>query len=558
MAEKTFIQSIFIDPPIAVARLGGSPAPLDAYEWALSANPRTEGDTVIVPTWSLNVLPDGHVEPIMPVEIKFRDDDRIRPVCPFFEVWAMVSANASSTPATWEERPLTTQLLQQNGVTETAVRLRIEARNRKAARRANDNRLVFGTFPAVTVRGDQHAPVGLRGISPPEVPSARRMIPPGRFIPLGAVQVMRPIAQPATPTAWSEAGARVDVMRFRFTPGRGEFYGPPVAAQVTPPAVAAGTHDFLRPNAGWLNSLRDGRPAPLRVMVPDDTIDEQQQRSLGVVDDTCDARIDVVLSLPGRGDLSAHTTVFVAPPDFGLDRRPFLSVADELNDRVGNPAARNAAMDSAQRDAWVEDLFERIFETVSLLNVDGYRRQFAGLVPPARRRPAPGIPGDGLPQPSRAMGALDGLRDSNLEPLSPPDAERPLPLSARARERHGHLAGLDFLRDFVQQNPGRLAQLVRGPFEIESIEDASRQQTMRMPPFMRNSNFNPLTLTAWQFALLMEWVRETETTAALVAPVADVAPPAPPAAAPAAPSMPSFAARRRATVLVRLGRRRLP
>ena len=71
MAEKTFIQSIFIDPPIAIARLGGSPAPQDAYEWARSANPRTEGDTVIVPAWSLNRLPDGSVEPIMPVGIRF-------------------------------------------------------------------------------------------------------------------------------------------------------------------------------------------------------------------------------------------------------------------------------------------------------------------------------------------------------------------------------------------------------------------------------------------------------------------------------------------------------
>ena len=146
VADKTFIQSIFIDPPIAVARLGGSAAPQDAYEWAQSQNPRTEGETIVVPAWSLNLLPDGSVEPVKPTEVKLRDGDQIRPVCPFFEVWAMVSALAGDPPGAWEERPLTLGLLQANGVTETAVRLRIDAKNRKAARRADDSALVFGTL----------------------------------------------------------------------------------------------------------------------------------------------------------------------------------------------------------------------------------------------------------------------------------------------------------------------------------------------------------------------------------------------------------------------------
>jgi hypothetical protein len=374
------------------------------------------------------------------------------------------------------------------------------------------------------------------------------MIPPERFIPLGGVQVVRPRAQPAAPTAWSEVGIRVDVLRFRFTPARGEFYGPPAAAQTTPPAVTPGSHDFLRGGAGWLNSLRDARPAPLRVTVPADTIDERQQRSLGVVDDTCEARIEVTLSLEGRTPMSAHTTVFVAPPDFAPDRRPFLSVADELNDRAEDAAARSAGMSSEERDAWVEDLFERVFETVALFNVDAYRNQFAATLRGARLRPEPGIAGDDLPGRSRAMGARDRLRDAALGSLGTPDAERPLPLSVRARERHGDMSDINFLRGFVRQNPGRLAELVRGPFEIEAIENSSGQQTMRMPPFMRNSNANPLTLSAWQYALLMEWVRATETVQdASLAPGAGVAQP-----------IPLFAARRREAALVRLGRRRTP
>lgn len=551
VADKTFIQSIFIDPPIAVARLGGSAAPQDAYEWAQSQNPRTEGETIVVPAWSLNLLPDGSVEPVKPTEVKLRDGDQIRPVCPFFEVWAMVSALAGDPPGAWEERPLTLGLLQANGVTETAVRLRIDAKNRKAARRADDSALVFGTFPVVSIRADRHTPVSLLGVSPPTVSAARHMIPPGRSIPLGRVQIMRPKAQPAAPTAWSEAGVRVDVIRFRFTPARGEFYGPPAAAQTTPPAVTPGTHDFLRAGAGWLNSRPDARPAPLRVMVPADTIDNRQERSLGVADDTCEARIEVSLSLPGRDDRSAHTTVFVAPPDFAPDRRPFLSVADEVNDRAGDSAARTAGMSPADRDAWIEDLFERVFETVALLNVDGYRNTYALGLPASRLRPAPGLAGDGLPDRSRALGARDRMRNPDLEPLVTPDAERPLPLSTRARERHGDLSDINFLMDFVRLKPGRLAELIRGPFEIEPIEFAAidngepESQTMRMPPFMRNSNGNPLTLSAWQYALLMEWVREIVTPAVPRMAIAG---------APAAPPMPAFAARRRAATLARIGR----
>ena len=46
---------------------------------------------------------------------------------------------------------------------------------------------------------------------------------------------------------------------------------------------------------------------------------------------------------------------------------------------------------------------------------------------------------------------------------------------------------------------------MRGPFEVEDIETPS-SSTMRMPPFMRQSNAQPLTLSSWQYQLLIEWV----------------------------------------------------
>ena len=45
----------------------------------------------------------------------FRDGDLIRPVAPFYEIWARVG-DAGSAPATWREVPLTPALLQANGI----------------------------------------------------------------------------------------------------------------------------------------------------------------------------------------------------------------------------------------------------------------------------------------------------------------------------------------------------------------------------------------------------------------------------------------------------------
>ncbi|WP_156045364.1 MULTISPECIES: hypothetical protein [Actinomycetes] len=42
----------------------------------------------------------------------------------------------------------------------------------------------------------------------------------------------------------------------------------------------------------------------------------------------------------------------VGPPHFAPDRRPFLSLADEINDREDDPT-RDAALTPQELDAWV-------------------------------------------------------------------------------------------------------------------------------------------------------------------------------------------------------------
>src|SRR5439155_27362280 len=94
--------------------------------------------------------------------------------------------------------------------------------------------------------------------------------------------------------AWSGI-VDLEVVRWRFTPGRGRFFGPPQARQTSPPAVEA-ANAFLNASAGWFGARMSD------VVVPADTFDGAEttaSRSLGVVDDTCEARMEVSLMLPG-------------------------------------------------------------------------------------------------------------------------------------------------------------------------------------------------------------------------------------------------------------------
>ena len=500
-----------------------------------SPDPRTDGETTIVPTWSLDILPDASVSPTLPTELRFRDGVLIRPVCPFFELWAMVGAPGSAAN-TWRAVPLTPTLLGQQNASVSNLTLRIDAHNLKAARRTGNPRHGFGTRPAVAIGGDDHGSHVLFATSPGPNP---RMIPSGRSIPLGSVQIMR--SKPNQPSAPWNGIVDLEVIRWRFTPGRGRFFGPPQAAQTKPPAVEA-ANAFLNANAGWFGAAMSA------VVAPPDTYDGAEatgRRSLGVVDDTCEARMEVSLALPGSPTpLVAFANVFSGPPDFGPDRRPFLSVADELNDREADANARSAAMTPAERDAWVEDLFERVYETVSLLNVDYYRSD-RGLTLTGNRL-GPPLANDHVTPATQAMGGRDALRNPRYTVQAVSNTTEPLPLSKHARRQHRAIADAQNLRDFIALNPGRIEALVRAPFEIERGETPN-ESTMRMPPFMRQSNAQPLTLSTWQYELLMQWV--ATANAAAPPPAAPVGPAPPPpnvvAAASRAPQGGARAARRR-------------
>jgi hypothetical protein len=507
------ICAIFCNPPIAIARLGESPTPLASYGWQQPENPRTLGETILVPRWTLEVLPDGSVQPMLPDDIRFRDGAMIRPVCPFIELWAWVGEPAAEE-ASWRAQPLTEALLAEHGGSKGDIRVTVTLRNLKASRRTQNPALAFGTFPPVTFSGDDHAPKPLEGRSPPG--ATPPMIPTDRSIPMGSIQMLRPRPQPQ-PSPENRWTGEVDIsaLRLRFTPPAGHCYGPNVAdAVLRDPAVAdprlamavPRSRAFLDSAAGWHNVSRD----PERLLAPDDTVDlvAGTRNSLGVVDDTSEGLIEIALALPGKDPLGCRANIWVGPPDFAPDRRPFYTLADELNDLSAGAAARNQALSDEDLENWIADLFERIYETVELFNVDAARfnnRRLAELPP---ERLGPPVAGDQVPEPRRPMGGEDRLRSRDYAVGAPSD-QVPLPLTRHARERHRALSDVQALRNFVASNPNRLPTLVRGPFESELVgteAEGLRETTMRMPPFMAQSTPRaPLSLAAWQYELLMRW-----------------------------------------------------
>jgi len=134
-------------------------------------------------------------------------------------------------------------------------------------------------------------------------------------------------------------------------------------------------------------------------------------------------------------------------------------MADELNDRELNAAARNASLTGPDLEAWVEDLFERIYETVSLLNVDALQATRTIKLSGDRLAATP-IKNDGVKPVDRALGSQDALRNRALT-VESASSDNPLPISEHARERHHNLSDIEQLKALVAADPPGV--LLAGP-----------------------------------------------------------------------------------------------
>jgi hypothetical protein len=517
------IQELYFLPPLALARVGPGETPLDCFHWA--TNPLLEGGnhSIIEPAVTMLVEADGSVSPYMPATIRFRDVGGLRPVAPFFELWVRTREVVGSQDRITDQA-LSLDLLARLGSSLQGLRYRITVGNKKAERRTLWP--AAGFFASVTVRGDDHARKSLLACSPfnsGETP----LVDPARPIPLGTFQVIKPVP------GFSH-GVDLSAIRMRFTPAKGEVYGPAnvtvgvaktlVEGVVMPPQVIEGRMYEIVPekncilNVGtpWQSYLRDqpGQCDPQ----PSDSFDGAANgnlQSFGIVDDTCDGLLEAWLVANGLR-YRATARVIVGPPDYAPDRRPFVSLADDLADRDLLPVTVDAHTLEETEDEIV-DLFQRVFNTAGAINLDQERVRGLG------GQPSTDFPN--LPKTDcRSMTKNDKpFVDYIPDLLGEPTARAPLPYAAVATTVHGMLTDADTLLDVLRTKAKHIKQLIRPPFgrfqELDQEPGATPKQTfrdprvfrdtlhdMRMPPYFRDCDENPLSLTWRQYQTLMKLI----------------------------------------------------
>ena len=325
------IRELRVLPPLAIARFGAAPTPMDNYDATVDPQ-RPLGYRLLRPAETLQVDPaTGEIaRTFVPSAVTFTENGLVRPVAPFLEVWALTDDDRLE--------PLTTDLLVAEGASVADLTWRIEVANRKVVRRTGDDAdLVTADTGDVT----DHVVHPLSGTCP--------NFWSGKAIPFGSVQFIRPTA--AHPE-----------IRLRFTPGRGFVYGasrtPPPAG---PPADASVRDVVYDASRGSWQGYRDRGPlttVPGQIYALD-----AQGASRGYLDDGCDGLVRVTLAVGGR-DLSAFGRIGVGPPAYAPDGLPVRTVADELEQALlgPDPAPEEATLEQ------VEETVRRVFETVRLMN----------------------------------------------------------------------------------------------------------------------------------------------------------------------------------------------
>lgn len=454
------IQKLWLYPPLASARLGPSSTPCDSFQWGPNdLRPRGTGKTTVQPVETLHVAEDGRGTSKVPTEIAFKDEAGFKPVCPFFELhgeWTTKQGAATG--------PITRKILAGFGLTAGDLTWTIEVANLKPFHYtlAADDRIIA----RLELTGDITERQALRGMSRPD--AGQPLIPVGQHLPLGSVQLTRPTG-------------KFPEFRLRFTPAAGWVYGPTNMAERSSEFVLPTERLMLNPTAPWCQfsfSGDDFRTNPAGLFATDNN-----GVSLGLVDDVCDGFISC--ALPGVAP--AFARIVVGPPNYAPDRRPFTSLADGLTDRVKRHEVHDPAYveDMELATLEVQDLMERIFETMDLMNVDFQNDR-------ARRE-------------NRAIAMEQGLPPAAGENKAfergEPVVGRPLPLTERGRERHRRFVSLEVFEDILREQPDLIERIIREPMTGDRYYDR------RMPAVMRGSDRHPMHITRRQYELLVAWVR---------------------------------------------------
>ena len=434
------ILELRILPPLAIARLGSSPEPLENYDLVVE-DPL--GYRSIRPCETLRVDPaTGELEAYTPDTIRFRDGDKIRPVAPFLEVFARTGADVLE--------PLTVDLLKAESLSPSDLRWTVKLGNIKAYRRTGDeNDKILAT-----------ASFGDHAVHPLEGMCANFL--PGKTLPLGSAQFIKPSAQ-------------FPEIRLRYTPAKGLVYG--ASAERTSSDAPNGPPEkdpvldgriIYDPTKPWRGYFDQGLPSETNPgAIYANFIDQNGNPvSWGYLDDECDGTVSVELAIGGK-TLRAFARIGAGPPSFAPDGLPIRTVADELEQAMLGPEVTAADVSSAE----VEEIVRRAFETVRLLNTAVMN----------------GNPVDGR----LATASIMPSQDAN-------DYHRMFgPIMATALVDNLSVVALHqtLLTALKSGTPAWFADVLRQPEEVGDLTDKGRR---KMPAMMRGADARYLTLTRRQ------------------------------------------------------------
>ena len=429
---------IRILPPLGVARLGSSPEPMDNYTLELpdGVGPRriTAAETLMVDRNTGDVA-----RKTPPFSVAFRDAQRrIRPIAPFFEVWARFDDDDQHLV------PLTKDHLENLDPKLNGLEWSVTVGNIKAFRRTGD---VADKVTAQTGPFSDHGVHDLFGKCENFLDDKR--------IHLGSVQFVKPSKD-------------LPEIRLRFTPAAGRVYGPALEDGNPDPIVHETVYDRKKGKwPGYSDDAFDPQKDPVnarKVTNPGDIYAGETKNgkwvSWGYLDDECDGTIQVSLKT-SEGNFETFGRIAAGPPTFAPDRYPVRTIHDELEQALLGPEPD--ALVTEKEFYEVKEIVRRALESVQMMNT-GY-----------------------LNLGSAGMARMDNL-DYNrvIEPIADPRVTDSLAIRARHE------------RILVSMEGEAIVWFARFLRDYDEVGDLSNEARQKMPAMMRNADGRLLTLTRRQ------------------------------------------------------------
>ena len=447
------ITRIAILPPLAFARFGSHPEPVDSYTLE---TPKGEDDPLgyrrIIPEPTFQISADGEITgEKTPKTITFKENGKVRPVAPFFELWAEFDNGRFVH-------------LEQNMLENAKLEWCVEVENRKVFRRTYNKDDIVKT--EVEWFSD-HAPHKLKG-------KCKNFIA-GASIDFGEVRYIKP-------------NNDYPHIRLRFKPAAGRIYGPVQSADdhldeeflekrervYKFPGQNAKPKSKAKSWVLWEHERQKEKEHDIDTVPPDlfaiippapPWLKQEKAKSRGYFDDACDGFVRAKLTITGK-PLLAKARIGVAPPHYAPDTLFVRNLLDDLEQ-----AREGVEIEGDSRERALE-IVRRAFEAVRFMNVAVMNGN------PFRGRD--GIDLDTMPA-EEAFGNQRPLRPV----FSPPAADTRAIMALHQRVFAAVTSG----------SAAWFAKLLRQPEEVADLTDNGRR---KMPALMCGADSNYLALTRRQ------------------------------------------------------------